>query len=189
MPARVGITRWHYEALGPGAVQRQQTLENYGDLLSESNSVAFSPDARLLASTTADCAIKLWDLMTGQCQRTLTGHRALVSAVVFSPDSQLLASASYDRTVNWDLTTAQCRQTLESHSGWVHSVAFAPDSCLLASASHDGTVKLWHLPFSSFKQQFKDLFKGPFKGLGSKKPDISPPASITFPKLSPKLQT
>ncbi|KAK2036420.1 hypothetical protein LZ31DRAFT_615743, partial [Colletotrichum somersetense] len=39
--------------------------------------VAFSPDARQLASASADETVKVWDTVTGQCQQTLKGHSGL----------------------------------------------------------------------------------------------------------------
>jgi len=61
--------------------------------------VAFSPDGRLLASASEDKTVRLWDPVTGQHQRTLTGHAGPVRSVAFSPDGRLLASAGDDGTV------------------------------------------------------------------------------------------
>jgi WD40 repeat protein len=61
--------------------------------------VAFSPDASLLASASADGTLRLWDSRTGRQQATLTGHTDWVGAVAFSPDASLLASASADGTL------------------------------------------------------------------------------------------
>jgi WD40 repeat protein len=155
----------------PATGRCQQTLNGHKGWV---HSVAFSPDARLLASASHDSTVKLWHLATGQCQ-TLKGHKSWVTSVAFSPDGRLLASASFDWTIKlWYPTTGRCQQTLKGHKSPVNSVAFSANSCLLASASDDGTVRLWPLPFSSFKQLFKDLFKG----LGPNRPDVS----ITIPK-------
>jgi TIR domain/WD domain, G-beta repeat len=74
--------------------------------------VAFSPDGRLIATTSRDKTARLWDPATGKQLRTmtghtriLTGHTGLVLGVAFSPDGRLLASASTDKTARlWDLT-------------------------------------------------------------------------------------
>src|SRR5437879_6324517 len=51
--------------------------------------VAFSPDGKVLASSSRDKTIKLWDVATGALIRTLTEHTADVYDVAFSPKGDL----------------------------------------------------------------------------------------------------
>ena len=44
-------------------------------------SVAFSPDGQLLATSSYDQTIKLWDAKTQNCLKTLCGHRQPVVAI------------------------------------------------------------------------------------------------------------
>jgi WD40 repeat protein len=118
-----------------------QTLEGHNRRV---NSVAFSPDSKLVASASFDQTVRIWSSETGALQQTLEGHNGGVNSVAFSPDSKLVASASDDRTVRiWSSETGALQQTLEGHNGGVNSVAFSPDSKLVASASHDRTVRIW----------------------------------------------
>ncbi|KAJ6073173.1 NACHT and WD40 domain protein [Penicillium canescens] len=127
-----------------------QVLEGH---LGGVNSVAFSPNGRLLASGSADRTVQLWDPATGTLQRTLKGHLAWIRSVAFSPNGWLLASGSDDKTVQlWDLITGALRQTLKGHSGFIMSVAFSPNGQLLASGSSDKIVQVWHLATGALQQ-------------------------------------
>jgi len=74
-----------------------------------------------LASGGNDQTVKLWDVSTGECLRTLQGHTKCVRSVVFSPDVQTLASGSDDETIKlWDIKTGECLKTFRSEGPYKH---------------------------------------------------------------------
>ena len=61
--------------------------------------MAVSPDGHQLISASDAQTLKVWDLVTEDEQRTLTGHTGEVSAVAVSPDGRQLISAPDDETL------------------------------------------------------------------------------------------
>lgn len=90
--------------------------------------------------------MKLWDVRTGQCLKTLQAHPSWGESVAFSRDGQILAGGSDESTVRlWEVSTGQCLKTLPGHTDKVWSVAFSSDGQTLVSGSQDETVKIWNV--------------------------------------------
>ncbi|MCD4686917.1 MAG: hypothetical protein K8S97_13380 [Anaerolineae bacterium] len=115
--------------------------------------VAWSPDGApdssggLIASTSADYSIRLWDVASGRLLNTLERDESIV-AVAWSPDGTQLASGDWDHeVVVWDLSagaeSAADAVTLSGHEERVAAVAWSPDGAYLATGSRDGTLRVW----------------------------------------------
>jgi hypothetical protein len=88
-----------------------------------------------------DASVKLWDLRSGACLRTLDGHADGVYSLAFRGDDQV-ASGSRDTTIRlWDLTSGATLRVLTGHTYHVHSLAWSRDLRRLLSSSMD--IRLW----------------------------------------------
>ena len=103
------------------------------------NSVAFSRDGKLIASSSTDNTIKIWDVASKRELRTLTGHTSNIESLDFSPDGRLLASASDDGgTFLWDVSTGDHLLTLVSLDDGGEWIVVTPEGLF------DGTPASWN---------------------------------------------
>jgi hypothetical protein len=146
LPARPGVIKlWEMSgmALIPAA-----TIGS-GELVS---SLAFRPDAKLLAAGSASSPIvKLWT--AGDEARTVLRDlgETIVTAVAFDGSGRVLASGSQDGIIRLSRERESMRYALartlrHRHNGAVTSLAFSPRSSLvLASTGTDKVAAVWHL--------------------------------------------
>jgi WD40 repeat protein len=113
--------------------------------------LSFAPRSptSVLASSSRDGRICLWDGVTGELIRTLNGHTGEVLDVTFGTmqgykDCTVLASTSTDKTLRiWSPATGKCIKKLPGQSKNILSMAFSPGGSWLACGSADNTVRLW----------------------------------------------
>jgi len=56
--------------------------------------------------------VRVWDVSSGKCMRTLEGHSFGVKAVLWSSDDSRICSGSNDNTVRvWDVSSGECLWT------------------------------------------------------------------------------
>jgi WD40 repeat protein/serine/threonine protein kinase len=127
-------------ALAPGTRLR---LTNHTSWVTD---VAISPNSNLLASSSTDATVRIWDATSGQQRHVLTGHSGDVQSVAFSPDGQTLISAASDfEAILWDVHTGQEVGRLSGHQRPVWDAAFSPDGQTAITASSDLSLILWDL--------------------------------------------
>src|SRR5262249_46802753 len=86
------------------------------------NAVAFSRDGQRFASVSADRAVCVGRVATGECEAVLSGHTEEVYVAAFHPDGTRLATAGRDRAVwLWDLKRGEEVARLPGHTSYVWS--------------------------------------------------------------------
>jgi len=109
--------------------------------------IDISTAAGLVATTSDDATVRLWDLKTGKPRVMLRGQ--LLHSVVFSPDGSRMAAGTGEGQIDiWDTTLFRKLATLRGTYGSVLGLAFSPDGNTLSSFTvspgwKEYEVRLW----------------------------------------------
>ncbi|KAI3379616.1 hypothetical protein SNEBB_011362 [Seison nebaliae] len=115
---------------------------------SEVTRVIFHPIFSILASSSQDSTIRLWNYETGVFEQTLHGHTDVVQDISFSSNGKLLVSCSADLRIKiWDMMTNErsikCINTFTGHTHTITSVCVSPSSQVVYSGSRDQSIQQW----------------------------------------------
>lgn len=119
----------------------------------------------LLVSASRDRSLRIWDVSTGYCVKTIRGHADWVRDVSPSFDGRFLLSAGNDQTARiWDATSGEPKATLLGHEHTIECCVFAPPSSyehlavlaglkkppplsssaeFVATGSRDKSIRIW----------------------------------------------
>jgi WD40 repeat protein len=133
---------------GAGPAIRTQAPDGSGrlDLRSHSGDIyglAFSPDARHLASASTDGTARIFNVKTGKLERTLRGHAGTVTSVAYSADGTRVVTGGADATIRIWPVEGGATIVLYGHSRAVNVVAFDASGHRVVSTGEDGTVRVW----------------------------------------------
>ena len=116
-------------------------------------SLAFHPQGKIIASSSRDNTIRLWDTSTGKCLCLISEHEDWVYVVAFSADGNLLASGSADQTLRlWDSKTGKPISKAMEHPDTIWSVAFSADGQTIATGNTDRQIRLWDVATAECRQ-------------------------------------
>ena len=104
------------------------------------NSVAFSPDRRLLAISANEKSVLIWDVIAAKPHLRLPVRGW---AVLFSADGKWLITADTRTAQIWDTATGKQLLSVTHRSSRDHAVALTPDSRWLATSSPGHKVRIW----------------------------------------------
>ncbi|MDI1277976.1 TIR domain-containing protein [Methylobacter sp.] len=108
--------------------------------------IALADGKRLLSgAANNDKSIKLWDIQTGACLKTIETEQTIRTAAVNANGTRVVIGGRNGNLTLWDLDAAECLASLDGHSSHLYSVQMTADEMFAVSGSHDRTVKIWNL--------------------------------------------
>ncbi|KAG8743264.1 SCF ubiquitin ligase complex subunit cdc4 [Ceratobasidium sp. 414] len=103
---------------------------------------ALATHGQTAVSGSYDTTLKVWNLITGECKWTLSGHTQKVYSVAIDSERNQVVSGSMDGTARiWSLVTGQTLHTLTGHSSLVAALGVSPTNIVTAAA--DSTICVW----------------------------------------------
>jgi hypothetical protein len=111
------------------------------------NGLTFSPDSNLLASTSTDNSLKLWDLESREPPTVLDEQEFSLVPAIFSRDGKRLywLHPPLNRLYGYDLLAQERLEPLEGLGGLVWNAAFNADETRLAVAGQE-LIEVWDFP-------------------------------------------
>ncbi len=148
-----------FNSSGPGEIliwdsrigEVRLTLKGHGQRIT---GLAYSPDGKLLFSSSHDQTVRVWDTANGETVRVFAEHVLPVSGLAVSSDGQLVASAAGRSQADqpdegdilvWEAHTGRIVHRLQGHRERALALAFGPDGQRLATAGWDPEIKLWDM--------------------------------------------
>ena len=92
--------------------------------------------------------IKMWDVETGECSKTLERQFSAKGVVAVSYDTKLIVSVTSSFSDNnskikiWNAQTDECLKTLDTYSHIICSIAFSSDAKLIVSGDYDNNIRI-----------------------------------------------
>jgi WD40 repeat protein len=127
--------------LNGGTTRLESTLTEHSGLV---NCVAALLINGQMISGLGNGTLKVWDAKTGECLKTLVGHRNSVNCIAMLSNGEVV-SGSDDKTLKVsNVDTSACLKTLEGHRGVVNCVTALANGQVV-SGSYDKTLKIWNV--------------------------------------------
>ncbi|WWD22000.1 hypothetical protein CI109_106488 [Kwoniella shandongensis] len=135
--------------------QNLKTFNNLGSQFGDDrplSTIRFSPNSKLILTTSWTGDSKLWDLPNLNAVSTKRGHTDKIGGAAWHPQATVgmsedglnFATGGGEGSVKlWSLSSDKPLATLSGHENRVGRVAFHPSGAYLGSAGFDGTWRLW----------------------------------------------
>ena len=108
------------------------------------DTVAYSPDGKYLATGGDEKLVKIWNLEDGSLLQTLAGHTGDVSDIIFSQDGKKMASCGRNGLIFvWNTETWEYENILRHYDPL--ALEFSKDGSLLFSGGRGTILNVWSL--------------------------------------------
>ena len=114
--------------------------------LAVTNSIAFSPDDKIIISGGDDAVLRIWDSDQLRLIKILSFNQSTTTAIDISHNSNYVLAGSGDGSISlWNLKYYRLECQFKAHSHLIRTLNFIKKSQLCLSSSFDGIINLFNL--------------------------------------------
>src|SRR4029079_12740739 len=114
-----------------------QTVRIFAGHTASVNNAVFSPDGKLIATSSDDGTARIWAVATGKTVVTIAQPPVVFNAT-FSPDGKYLLTNGLEKATRlWDTATGQQIQVFLGSTSDFNFARFSPDGKYIASSGGD----------------------------------------------------
>jgi CHAT domain-containing protein/Tfp pilus assembly protein PilF len=152
----------------------------------EVSSVCFGPNGRLMATTSRDAKIRIWDLVNEQAILTKPGRFQGAAEVQFASDGRHVASENDDQIIYFNVETGDLVNSIRKPNDTIQ-IEFSQNADVVAASTKSAIVKVWRPASGELIGEFKGITNPKHvhtNDRGNKKIVLRPRDDIRF-RLSP----
>ncbi|PPK57339.1 WD40 repeat protein [Malaciobacter marinus] len=121
-----------------------------------------TPNGKTIISGSDDTTIKLWNMETGECLKTLKGHSGRINSLSITLDGKTIISGSLMETKLWSLKSGKCIKNIKqketasfTDDDYITSFqVISSDGNTIASVNYYEEVRVWNQEDSSLISKF-----------------------------------
>src|SRR5690606_20479655 len=107
--------------------------------------VAFNADGNIAASGAADRLIKIWDLETGEIQRTISNYSRQATSIRFIGDTNRIVSSNGDTSVKIHVTSdGKNERTFGGAKDYLYCSTIPPDGSQVIAGGREAVIYIWN---------------------------------------------
>ena len=110
--------------------------------------LSFGAEANILASASEDGTVKIWDIYTNECLRTIDrnqGYTSWVPLVALSQNNQIVANGNKIAIQLHDPSSGDLITRLKERTTLVLSTLFHPNNQIFITCSWDNKIQFWDI--------------------------------------------
>lgn len=154
-PSSVIYSKWLKHLVLPLATFHMRGMVEENSALVETKLIGHSGPAYAVAvidddhvvSAGRDTIVRVWNIQTGDCVRTMSGHSERVTGLAVLEDRDRCVSTSYDKMLRvWSTSTGECLDVIETNAGSHFVAALGPHQpqwCVTEGENHG--LDVWDL--------------------------------------------